>query len=141
MLIHIWRMRSRKKKTKDYEAFGKEVTLPSLRKIEGCEQAYFLKVFEAHKPEYFWVVFWRDQKALEQARTNPVWREQMRKFEAGRFCKTLPLQMVCDCLSSFRGAPEPAPKEATRPTRKRKKAGRTRGARSARRNKGVSRNG
>jgi hypothetical protein len=120
-------MRSRKKKTKDYEAFGKEVTLPSLQRIEGCEQAYFLKVFEAHKPEYFWVVFWRDQKALERARTTPVWREQMRKFEAGRFCKTLPLQMVCECLSSFSGAPEPAPKKAARPTRKRRKSGRTRG--------------
>ena len=41
------------------------MTMASLNRIEGCEHAYFIKVFEARKPEYFWVVFWRDQKALK----------------------------------------------------------------------------
>jgi heme-degrading monooxygenase HmoA len=84
-------MRARKKKAKDYEGFGRQTTLPALKKIDGCQGAYFIKVFEAHKPEYLWVVFWRDQKAFEAARTNPVWREQRRKFEAGKFYKTIPL--------------------------------------------------
>lgn len=124
MLIHIWRMRARKKKTKNYEIFGRDVTLPALKKIDGCQQAYFLKVFEARKPEYFWVVFWRDQKALEAARSNPVWREQTKKFEAGHFCKTLPLQMVCETLGSFDGAATPGPQKLAHPTREKKRAGR-----------------
>jgi len=83
MFAHIWRMRARKKRTKDYETFGRQVTLAALQKIDGCQQAYFIKVFEARKPDYLWVVFWRDHKALEAARTNPVWRDQIRTFEAG----------------------------------------------------------
>jgi heme-degrading monooxygenase HmoA len=114
-------MRARKKKTKDYEGFGRQVTLAALKKIEGCQEAYFIKVFEARKPEYLWVVFWRDQKALEAARSNPVWREQKRKFEAGKFYKTIPLELVCECLSSFGGAAARKPKKIARPPRTRKK--------------------
>jgi len=105
MFAHIWRMRARKKRAKDYETFGRQVTLAALQKIDGCQQAYFIKVFEARKPEYLWVVFWRDHKALEAARKDPVWREQIRKFEAGKFYKTIPLELVCECLGSFGGAP------------------------------------
>lgn len=105
MFAHIWRMRARKKRIKDYESFGRQVTLAALRKIDGCQQAYFIKVFEARKPEYLWVVFWRDHKALEAARANPLWREQIRKFEAGKFYKTIPLELVCECLTSFGGTP------------------------------------
>jgi hypothetical protein len=105
MFAHIWRMRARRKKIKAYETFGRQVTLAALQKIAGCQQAYFIKVFEARKPEYLWVVFWQDQKALEAARTNPVWREQKKKFEAGKFSKTIPLELVCECLGSFGGAP------------------------------------
>ncbi len=101
MFAHIWRMRARKKSTKDYETFGRQVTLPALQKIDGCEQVHFIKVFEARKPEYLWVVFWRDHKALEAARTNPLWRDQIRKFEAGKFYKTIPLELVCECLGTF----------------------------------------
>jgi len=111
MFAHIWRMRARKKKTEAYEKFGREVTLPALQKIEGCQQAYFLRVFESRKPEYFWLVFWRDAKALEAARANPVWREQKRKFEAGKFSKTIPLELECDCLTSFGGPPASAAKK------------------------------
>jgi hypothetical protein len=114
-------MRARKKKTKDYESFGRQVTLAALQKIDGCQEAYFIKVFEARKPEYLWVVFWRDHKALEAARTNPVWREQIRKFEAGKFYKTIPLELVCECLGSFGGAPARKPKKNARPARIRKK--------------------
>jgi hypothetical protein len=57
-------------------------------------------VFEARKPEYLWLVFWRDHAALEAARTNPAWREQIRKFEAGKFYKTIPLELVCESLAS-----------------------------------------
>ena len=102
MFAHIWRMRARRKKAKDYENFARQITLATFQKI-GCQQAYLLKVFEARKPEYFWVVFWRDHKALEAARTSPVWREQKKKFEAGKFSKTIPLQLVCECLASFGG--------------------------------------
>jgi heme-degrading monooxygenase HmoA len=112
MFAHIWRMRARKKKTKDYENFGRQVTLAALQKIDGCQQAYFVKVFEGRKPEYFWVVFWRDAKALEAARTNPAWREQKRKFEAGKFSKTIPLELECECLASFGGTPARAKKNA-----------------------------
>ena len=121
MFAHIWRMRARKKRTKDYESFGRQVTLAALQKIPGCQQAHFVKVFEARKPEYLWVVFWRDQKALEAARTHPVWREQIRKFEAGKFYKTMPLQLVCECLASFSGAPSRKPKKVTRPAMTKKK--------------------
>ena len=121
MFAHIWRMRARKKKTKDYERFGRQVTLAALQKIAGCQQAYFIKVFEARKPEYLWVVFWRDHKALEAARTNPVWRDQIRKFEAGKFYKTIPLELVCECLGSFGGTPARKPKKNTRPLKAKKK--------------------
>jgi heme-degrading monooxygenase HmoA len=112
-------MRARKKRTKDYESFGRQVTLAALKKIDGCQEAYFFKVFEARKPEYFWLIFWRDQKALEAARTNPVWREQTRKFEAGKFYKAIPLGLVCECLGSFSGSPARKPKNA-RPSRTKK---------------------
>jgi heme-degrading monooxygenase HmoA len=114
-------MRARKKKIEDYESFGRQVTLAAFKKIDGCQEAYFFKVFEARKPEYLWVVFWRDQKALEAARTHPVWREQKRKFEAGKFCKTIPLELVCECLSSFSGAPARKPQKNARPSRTKKK--------------------
>jgi heme-degrading monooxygenase HmoA len=112
MFAHIWRMRGRRKKAKDYENFARQVTLGTFQKI-GCQQAYLLKVFEARKPEYFWVVFWRDQKALEAARTNPFWREQKKKFEAGNFSKTIPLELVCECLASFGGTPPQTRKKGT----------------------------
>ena len=114
MFAHVWRMRARKKRIKDYESFGRQVTLAALQRIDGCEQAYFIKVFEARKPEYLWVVFWRDHKALEAARTSPVWREQIRKFEAGRFSKTIPLQLVCECLGSFGESVTRTPKKKAR---------------------------
>lgn len=101
MHIHIWRMRARKKRADEYEKFGRQVTLPALKKIDGCLDAHFIKVFEARKPEYLWLVFWREQAALEAARTNPVWRDQIKKFEAGKFYKTIPLELVCESLASF----------------------------------------
>lgn len=101
MFVHIWRMRARKKKAEDYEKFGRQVTLPALKKIDGCLDAQFIKVFEARKPEYLWLVYWRDNAALEAARTSPVWREQIKKFEAGKFYKTIPLELVCESLGSF----------------------------------------
>ncbi len=101
MFVHIWRMRARKKKWEDYEKFGRQVTLPALKKIDGCLDAHFVRVFEARKPEYLWLVFWKDHDALESARTNPAWREQIKKFEEGRFYKTIPLELVCECLGSF----------------------------------------
>lgn len=100
MFIHIWRMRARKKRADEYEKFGRQVTLPALKKINGCLDAHFIKVFEARKPEYLWLVFWRDQAALEAARSNPVWRDQIKKFEAGKFYKTIPLELVCESLAS-----------------------------------------
>jgi heme-degrading monooxygenase HmoA len=103
MYVHIWRMRARKKRSESYEKFGRQVTIPALKKIDGCLDAHFVKVFEARKPEYLWLVFWRDQAALEAARTNPVWREQIKKFEEGKFYKTIPLELVCECLASFGG--------------------------------------
>ena len=96
MFVHIWRMRARKKRVEDYEKFGRQVTLPSLKKIDGCLGAHFIKLFQARKPEYLWLVFWRDHKALEQARTNPLWREQIKRFEAGNFYKSIPLELVCE---------------------------------------------
>ncbi len=100
MFVHIWRMRARKKKVDDYEKFGRQVTLPTLKKIEGCLDAQLLKVFESRKPEYLWVVFWKDKEALEAARTNPLWRDQIKKFEAGNFYKTIPLELVCEELTT-----------------------------------------
>lgn len=104
MFVHIWRMKGRKRKAEDYERFGRQVTLPALKKIEGCLDAHFVKVFEARKPEYLWLVFWRDKVALEAARTNPSWRDQIKRFEAGNFYKTIPLELVCESLGSFAGA-------------------------------------
>lgn len=104
MFVHIWRMRGRKKRAEDYEKFGRQVTLPALKKLDGCVDAHFIKVFEARKPEYLWLVFWRDHEALEAARDNPVWKEQIKKFEAGKFYKTIPLELVCESLGSFPAA-------------------------------------
>lgn len=101
MFVHIWRMRARKKRAEEYEKFGRQVTLPSLRKIDGCLGAHFIRVFQSRKPEYLWLVFWRDQKALEMARTNPLWREQIKRFEAGNFYKSIPLELVCEVMESF----------------------------------------
>jgi heme-degrading monooxygenase HmoA len=112
MFVHIWRMRGRKKRAEDYEKFGRQVTLPALKKIDGCLDAYFIKVFEARKPEYLWLVFWRDKGALEAARSNPVWREQIKKFEAGKFYKTIPLELVCQSLASFEDAGNDEPRKS-----------------------------
>jgi len=111
MFAHIWRMRARKKRIKEYETFGRQVTLAAFQKLDGCLEAYFVKVFESRRPEYLWVVFWRDHKALEAARTHPVWREQIRKFEGGKFYKTIPLELVCECLGSFSAKPARAVKK------------------------------
>ncbi len=51
---------------------------------------------------------------MEQARTNTLWREQIKKFEAGKFYKSIPLELVCEGLDSF-GAPAEKPKRAARP--------------------------
>lgn len=112
MFVHIWRMRARKKRTEDYEKFGRQVTLPALKKIDGCIDAHFVKVFEARKPEYLWLVFWQDKEALEAARGNPAWREQIKKFEAGKFYKTIPLELVCESLASFESPGADKPKKA-----------------------------
>jgi len=116
MFVHLWRMRARKKRIEEYEKFGRQVTLPSLKKIDGCLGAHFIRVFEARKPEYLWMVFWRDHKALEQARTNPLWREQIKRFEAGKFYKTIPLELVCEELESFSAAPA-RPKRSAKPAK------------------------
>jgi len=116
-------MRGRKKRTEEYEKFGKQVTLPALKKIDGCVDAHFVKVFEARKPEYLWLVFWRDNKALEAARTNPVWREQIKKFEAGEFYKTIPLELVCESLGSFGAPGAEKPKKAKEPEKTEKAEG------------------
>lgn len=113
MFAHIWRMRARKKRVEEYEKFARQVTLPTLKRLEGCEGAHFLKTFQARKPEYLWVVFWKDQKALEKARTSPLWREQIKRFEAGKFYKSMPLELVCEELETFAAAapkPRPVPK-------------------------------
>jgi heme-degrading monooxygenase HmoA len=109
MFVHIWRMKGRKKRAEDYEKFGRQVTLPTLKKLDGCVDAQFIKVFEARKPEYLWLVYWRDKDALDAARTNAAWREQIKKFEAGKFYKTIPLELVCETLASFEspGAEKP----------------------------------
>jgi len=121
MFVHIWRMRARKKRVEDYEKFGRQVTLPSLKKIDGCVGAHFIKIFEARKPEYLWLVFWRDQKALDQARTNPLWREQIKRFEAGNYYKSIPLEFVCEALESFT-VDLAGPKRAARPGKAKKAA-------------------
>jgi len=112
MFVHIWRMRARKKRAEDYEKFGRQVTLPALKKLAGCVDAQFIKVFEARKPEYLWLVFWKDRGSLEAARTNTAWREQIRKFEAGKFYKTIPLELVCEVLGSFGTPAAEKPKKA-----------------------------
>jgi len=116
MFVHIWRMRARKKRVEDYEKFGRQVTIPSLKKIDGCLGAHFIRIYQSRKPEYLWLVFWRDHKALEQARTNPLWREQIKRFEAGNFYKSIPIELVCEALESFT-APSAKPKRATRPAK------------------------
>jgi len=93
-------MRARKKKVDSYEKFGRQVTLGALRKINGCVEAHFMRV-DARKPEYLWVVLWESEEALEAARDNPAWKEQIRKFEAGEFYKTIPLELVCHTLAGF----------------------------------------
>jgi len=114
-------MRARKKRVDDYEKFGRQVTLPSLKKIDGCLGAHFIKLFEARKPEYLWLVFWRDHKALEQARTNPLWREQIKRFEAGNYYKSIPVELVCEAVESF-SATLAKPKRAAKPAKARKAA-------------------
>lgn len=112
MVAHVWRMRAKKKKTGAYEKFGLQVTLAALRKIKGCVEAHFMRV-ESRKPEYLWVVLWENQDALEAARNSPAWKEQIKKFEAGGFYKTIPLELVCQSLGNFsnRAAkPRPAKK-------------------------------
>ena len=121
MFVHIWRMRARKKRVVEYEKFGRQVTLPSLKKIDGCMGAHFIKLFEARKPEYLWLVFWRDHKALEHARTNPLWREQIKRFEAGKFYKSIPIELVCEIVESF-SATLSKPKRAAKPAKKEKAA-------------------
>lgn len=101
MFVHIWRMRARKKRVEEYEKFGRQVTLPSLKKIDGCLGAHFIRLFQSRKPEYLWLVFWRDHKALEKARTNPLWREQIKRFETGKYYKSIPLELVCESVESF----------------------------------------
>jgi len=101
MFAHVWKMRARRKRAEEYEKFGRQVTLPALRKIDGCLDAYFVKVLEARKPEYLWIVFWKDRDALEAARSDPAWRDQIKKFEAGNFYKTVPLELVCETVASF----------------------------------------
>ncbi len=101
MFAHVWKMRARRKRAEEYEKFGRQVTLPALRKIDGCLDAYFVKVFEARKPEYLWIAFWKDRDALEAARSDPAWRDQIKKFEAGNFYKTVPLELVCETVASF----------------------------------------
>jgi heme-degrading monooxygenase HmoA len=101
MFVHIWKMRARKKRAEAYEKFGRQVTMLALKKLDGCLDAHFLKVAESRKPEYLWLVFWRDREALEAARTSPVWRDQIKKFEAGEFYKSVPLEYVCESLGSF----------------------------------------
>jgi Antibiotic biosynthesis monooxygenase len=119
MFVHIWRMRARKKRVEDYEKFGRQVTLPSLKKIDGCLGAHFIRLFQSRKPEYLWLVFWRDHKALEQARTNPLWREQIKRFEAGKYYKSIPLEFVCESVESF-SASLAKPKRATKQAKSRK---------------------
>ena len=121
MFVHIWRMRAKKKRIEEYEKFGRQVTLPSLKKIDGCMGAHFIRIFEARKPEYMWLVYWRDHKALELARTNPLWREQIKRFEAGKFYKSIPVELVCEAVESFTADLE-KPKRAAKPGKAKKAA-------------------
>ncbi|HTS69519.1 MAG TPA: hypothetical protein VMO17_11090 [Terriglobia bacterium] len=121
MFVHIWRMRARKKRVEDYEKFGRQVTLPSLKKIDGCLGAHFIKIHQARKPEYLWLVFWRDHKALDQARTNALWREQIKRFEAGNFYKSIPIEIVCEAVESFT-ATLTKPKRTAKPAKASKSA-------------------
>jgi len=122
MFVHIWRMRGRKKKAEEYEKFGRQVTLPALKKIAGCLDAHFIKVFESRKPEYLWLVYWKDKDSLEAARTNPLWRDQIRKFEAGNFYKTIPLELVCESLGTFEGSAADKSKKAEKAEKNEKPA-------------------
>jgi hypothetical protein len=97
--------------------------LPALKKLDGCLDAYFIKVFEARKPEYLWLVFWRDHEALEAARTHAAWREQIRKFEAGKFYKTVPLELVCESLASFDSPGSEKPRKAEKAEKSEKSEG------------------
>lgn len=101
MFVHIWKMRARRKRAEAYEKFGRQVTMPALKRLDGCLDADFLKVADSRKPEYLWLVFWRDREALEAARAGPVWRDQIKKFEAGAFYKSVPLEYVCEFLGSL----------------------------------------
>jgi hypothetical protein len=114
-------MRAKKKRIEEYEKFGRQVTLPSLKKIDGCMGAHFIRIFEARKPEYMWLVYWRDHKALELARTNPLWREQIKRFEAGKFYKSIPIELVCEAVESF-SATLTKPKRAAKPGKAEKSA-------------------
>ncbi len=114
MFAHVWKMRARRKRAEEYEKFGRQVTLPALRKIDGCLDAYFVKVFEARKPEYLWIVFWKDRDALEAARSDPAWRDQIKKFEAGKFYKTVPLELVCETVASFHFPGTEKPKKSAK---------------------------
>ena len=116
MFVHIWRMRAKKKRVEEYEKFGRQVTLPSLKKIDGCLGAHFIRIFEAREPEYMWLVFWRDHKALEQARTNPLWRDQIKRFEAGKYYKSIPIELVCEAVESF-SATLAKPKRTAKPAK------------------------
>jgi hypothetical protein len=109
-------MRAKKKRVEEYEKFGRQVTLPSLKKIDGCLGAHFIRIFEARKPEYMWLVFWRDHKALEQARTNPLWRDQIKRFEAGKYYKSIPIELVCEAVESF-SATLAKPKRTAKPAK------------------------
>jgi hypothetical protein len=121
MFVHIWRMRARKKRVEDYEKFGRQVTLPSLKKIDGCLGAHFVKLDQARKPEYLWLVFWTDHKALEQARAHPLWREQIKRFEAGNYYKSIPQEFVCETVESFT-ADLTVPKRTAKPAKPAKTA-------------------
>lgn len=83
-----------------------------------ASRAHFIKIFQARKPEYLWLVFWRDHQALEKARTNPLWRDQIKRFEAGNFYKSIPVELVCEALDSFivePAKPNPVAKPAKAP--------------------------
>ncbi len=112
MFVHIWNMRGRKKNAEEYEKFAREVTLPALKKIPGCLEAHFIKVYMSRKPQYLWLVFWRDEQALEAARSNPAWKEQTQKFEAGHFYKRIPVELVGEELAAFAGAATEKPRKA-----------------------------
>ena len=68
MFVHIWRMRARKKRVDDYEKFGRQVDAALAEENRRLPGRPFIKLFQSRKPEYLWLVFWRDHKALEQAR-------------------------------------------------------------------------